>query len=238
MREINPEIANWMFEGIETWNPETIRKTGVRLKNCVSNKFEAYCKVFHPFYISKRKSNRLVSREIYEQKFYEENDLTETKEKSWNEIAKTYEITLNNESNTNIFENKFIEIGWPENLYFPTEGFLPQNQFIELLDILKKFTHNQVIIYQQIPHNNWKNDKTEDFQLANFDETLNYFTGEGFIGYLGDEKKNWMVYTDTDLSFTIIAGSKYLINSIKNSSLESFECNPNTRVDIFANEKG
>ena len=108
-------------------------------------------------YISKRKSNRLVSREIYEQKFYEENDLTETKEKSWNEIAKTYEITLNNESNTNIFENKFIEIGWPENLYFPTEGFLPQNQFIELLDILKKFTHNQVIIYQQIPHNNWKN---------------------------------------------------------------------------------
>lgn len=150
---------------------------------------------------------------------------------TWKEVSEKYGIRYHNETNLKAFVNKFQEIGWPTNLGFPSEGFLPRKEFLRLLEVLKRHsTSDKVFIYQKAPHTIWKDDLAEDLVLASFEEAGQYFE-EDFRGYLYDENKKWLIYTDTDLSFTLVGGDHSLIHSLSGSDLEVLRCTATTRID-------
>jgi hypothetical protein len=155
---------------------------------------------------------------------------------SWKTIADKYSLIFHNEITLGKFIEKFQEIGWPKNLSFPSEGYLPRQLLINLIYVLNSsVTGEPVYIYQIPPHTAFKNNKHFDLVKCSLDEVLEYFDN-GFVGYLYASDKSWIVFTDTDLSFTIVGGQKELIEKLKNSSLEVLECLSTTRVDIYGDK--
>lgn len=161
-------------------------------------------------------------REEYESKQW--NDI------SWKEVAAKYGLLFHKEISPDSFVKKFEKIGWPENLSFPEEGYLPRKQFLQLIEILRSFTSSNVKVYQTAPHIIWRDDKPIELIECSLNEVLDYFSDD-FIGYLYSEKDKWMVYTDVDLTFTLVGGPNALVETINNSELESAQCEWMDRVD-------
>jgi hypothetical protein len=155
---------------------------------------------------------------------------------SWKSIAEKYGLFFHNEISQQKFVEKFQKIGWPKNLSFPSEGYLPRQLLIDLTYILKTaVTTDTVYIYQFPPHTAFKGNKDCELVRCSLDEVLEYF-GNGFVGYLYASDKSWIVFTDTDLSFTIVGGQIQLIEKLINSSLEVLQCLSTTRVDMYADK--
>jgi len=225
---------SWMFEGALQWDPQKIKTEGVKIKNCITDQFESYCKVFHPFELLKGETDSLVEKKETFGRFDLGYNVDEWTQVSWAGVAHKYGVYVNNEVNPKRFEDVFNKIGWPLNLSFPSEGYLPQSELNVLLLILGGGKVSEMIILQEPPHTIWKYNDGDDCQVANVTEVTNYFSENGFIGYLGDMAHKWLMFTDTDLSFTIVGGSKDLIRKIMESDLEALECTAMTRVDDFA----
>lgn len=155
---------------------------------------------------------------------------------AWKSIADKYGLTFHNEINPQTYVDKFQKIGWQRNLNFPSEGYLPRQILIKLLDLLNdKSPSDEVYIYQMPPHNIWKDNKDCDLVKCSYNEVLEYFDKD-FIGYLYSADKSWVVFTDTDLCFTLVGGKKQLIDTIITSELEVLECAVTTRVDNYSDK--
>lgn len=155
---------------------------------------------------------------------------------TWKNIADKYGLTFHNEINPQTYIDKFQKIGWQRNLNFPSEGYLPRQILTKLLILLQdKSSSDEVYIYQMPPHNIWKDNKDCDLVKCNFNEVLEYFDKD-FIGYLYSIDKSWVVFTDTDLCFTIVGGQNQLIDTLISSELEVSECIATTRVDSYGDK--
>jgi len=150
---------------------------------------------------------------------------------SWQSVALKYGLHFHEEINQSSFSARFREIGWPRNLLFPREGYLVRPLLLQLLLILKEHTvNNEVYIYQLVPNSIMKDGRIDDLVKCSLEEVTEYFPKD-FIGYMYAANRSWMVYTDTDLYFTLVGGSKALIETVINSSLEVLPCLPTTRID-------
>lgn len=150
---------------------------------------------------------------------------------SWRSVAEKYGLHFHQEINQNSFTARFQEIGWPRNLLFPREGYLVRPLLLKLLLLLKQYTvGDEVYIYQLVPNSIMKEGRIDDLIKCRFEEVSEYFPRD-FIGYMYAADKSWIVYTDTDLYFTLVGGSKALIQTLANSSLEVLPCLPTTRID-------
>lgn len=155
---------------------------------------------------------------------------------TWKSIADKYGLIFHNEINPQTFVDKFQKIGWQKNLNFPNEGYLPRQLLIKLLKLLKAVnSSDQVYIYQMVPHTIWKDNKDCDLVNCCLSEVLEYFDND-FIGYLYSVDKSWIIFTDTDLEFTIVGGNKQLIDILLSSDLEVLECKATTRVDNLSDK--
>ncbi len=155
---------------------------------------------------------------------------------TWKSIADKYNLKFHNEINPQTYVDKFQEIGWQKNLNFPSEGYLPRQLLVKLLKLLKEVSSlDQVFIYQMVPHNIWKDNKDCDLVKCSFSEVLEYFDSD-FIGYLYSADKSWVIFTDTDLNFTIVGGHKQLIDILLSSDLEVLKCKATTRVDNYSDK--
>lgn len=167
--------------------------------------------------------------------------LKEYKSKSWDfvtwkSVAERYGLIFHNEISPQTFVDRFQKIGWQKNLNFPSEGYLPRQLLVKLLKLLKEYSsQDQAYIYQMPPNNIWKDNKDCDLVKCSFNEVLEYFDKD-FIGYLYSEDKSWVIFTDTDLKFTIVGGQKKLIDVLLSSDLEVLECKATTRVDIYSDK--
>ncbi|MDX2246516.1 MAG: hypothetical protein SF052_07065 [Bacteroidia bacterium] len=155
---------------------------------------------------------------------------------TWKSIADKYDLTFHNEINPKTYVDKFQKIGWQRNLNFPSEGYLPRKILTKLLTLLKEnSSSDESYIYQKPPHNIWKDNKDCDLVKCHLHEVLEYFDND-FIGYLYSADKSWVVFTDTDLCFTLVGGHKQLIDKIISSELEVLECAATTRVDNYSDK--
>lgn len=153
---------------------------------------------------------------------------------SWQSLAQKYGLTYHAEINTASYAALFQQTGWPRNLLFPSEGFLPRTLLTHLLSLLRQHTpHDEVYIYQWPPHSIFKEGRAADLVRCSFAEVLEYFDG-GFTGYLYAGDRSWLVHTNTDFHFTLVGGSKDLLEALKSSDLEVLECSAATRVDDYS----
>lgn len=244
------DIAKWIEDGKLHRTARDFESNGCNVGQCIPPIFDAYCKIFHPFEFTYDEPDILeIRNESIQKETLTTNDILQRHEQwlkeynskqwnftSWKGIADKYGLIFHSQINQKTFAKKFQKIGWQKNLIFPNEGYLPRQLLMELLNILKLQTaSNEVFIYQMAPHTIWKDNKTEDLVKCDFEEVLEYFRDD-FIGYLYPADKSWVVFTDTDLTFTIIGGKRNLIDSIIVSDLEALECAATTRVDDFSDK--
>jgi hypothetical protein len=153
---------------------------------------------------------------------------------NWRAVAEKYGLSFHQEISPLSFSAHFKEIGWPRNLIFPKEGYLARPLLIQLLSLLKHFTVDEnMFIYQLVPNSIMKDGRTEDLVKCSLEEVTEYFP-EDFIGYMYAADRSWMVYTNTDLYFTLVGGSNVLIQTLANSNLEVLPCLPTTRIDDYS----
>lgn len=171
----------------------------------------------------------IVKRSEEEQRIWESRKRENV---CWRDVAEKYGLVYHNEINPQSFVRRFQQIGWPPNLRFPSEGFLPQEALETFLAVVASHTPSQrVYIYQQAPNTIWRNSEPEELVLCRLDEVKDYFTS-GFIGYIYDEERRWIIFNDTDLCFSVVGGARKLIMDLLSSPLEVLECSANTRVDV------
>jgi hypothetical protein len=262
------DLAKWIEDETLNITRDDFKLHGCTIGHCIPPKFESYCKIFHPFEVTKDEVDILELNKEYGNQVslnisidHEGLQITETgkdgtitdifekqqerlkeyNSKKWNfvtwkSIADKYGLTFHNEINPQTFVDKFQKIGWQRNLNFPSEGYLPRQILTKLLALLKyKSPSDEVYIYRMPPHNIWKDTIDCELVKCNFYEVLEYFDKD-FIGYLYSVDKSWVVYTDTDLCFTIVGGKRQLIDILITSELEVLECAVTTRVDNFSDK--
>jgi hypothetical protein len=260
MKNLDIEQAAWINE---KKLPLNLWEEGATIGNCVPPVFEAYCKVFHPFEVTAEEPDTLenaparkkVLSEIitlnYNQGTFKainpwETDTSDLSLKlgmtnpnlrrweyvTWKQIADRYGLEFHNEINPNSYITRFVEIGYPGNLWFPKGGYLPRPVFIKLISVLSAASQAKEVCIYQLPPNNIYEVELLAGSLA---DVTSYFK-EDFIGYLYATDKSWVVYTDTDLHFTVVAGPEPLITAIVNSELEAVRCSAETRVDYFSDK--
>ncbi|ALJ00721.1 hypothetical protein [Rufibacter tibetensis] len=266
MKKLDIDSADWIWNGILPRKPENFEEEGVTIGNCVPPIFEAYCKVFHPFEVTADEpdtlENHIEFKEIlseiitfnYKQGTQKSTDPWETNSGrlgrlnqklwmtdpnlkkweyvTWQSIAEKYGLKFHNEINPTSFEALFEVIGYPRNLWFPKGGYLPRPVFIKLVSVLRAATDTEQVCVYQIPPNNINE---MELVVCSFEEAITYFK-EDFIGYLYAMDKSWIVYTDTDLHFTLAAGAVSVISAIMNSELEAIKCESDTRVDYSSDK--
>ena len=153
---------------------------------------------------------------------------------TWRSVAEKYGLTFHEEISSRSYAARFGEIGWPRNLSFPSEGFLPRSLLIQLLPVLQQHTpHDEVYLFQWPPHTIFKDGRSDDLVRCRFAEVPEYFE-EDYVGYLYAGDRSWMVHTNTDFHFTLVGGSKALLEALQSSGLEVLECTATTRVDDYS----
>ncbi|UAY50629.1 hypothetical protein [Ferruginibacter albus] len=248
MTTLSTNIARWIEDGKLPHTTKDFESTGANIGQCIPPIFDTYCKIFHPFELATDESDILEIRNKSDQKkILTQNEILKRREEwlkeynskqwsfvNWETIADKYGLIFHNQINQKTFEKKFQKIGWQKNLIFPNEGHLARQLLVKLLNILKLHTASQeAFIYQIAPHTSWKGNKAEDLVKCNLEEVLEYFNSD-FIGYLFAADKSWLVFTDTDLTYSIVGGQRKLIDGIIDSDLEAIECTSMTRVDDFS----
>lgn len=241
MTTLPPELAKWIEDG-------KLRRRGAIIGSCIPPIFESYCKIFHPFEMTQDETIFLEIKKRFKQiKTRTQNDLLQERIEwieeynskqwdfiSWKTMADKYGLVFHKQINQNVFIKKIDDVIWGKNLLLPNEGHLRRQIFIKLLKILKiQSDSNEVFIYQMVPHSIYKDNRIDDLVKCNYEEVLEYFNAD-FIGYLYATDKSWIVFTDTDLTFTIVGGQQKLIDNIIASDIEALECTSTTRVDDFS----
>ncbi|WP_299762758.1 hypothetical protein [uncultured Pontibacter sp.] len=260
MKNLNIEQADWISEEKLTLSFED---EGITIGNCLPPIFESYCKVFHPFEITTDEPDTLENDPDLKEDLAEiitfnyrqgthkttnpweasggdlnlklrmtDPNLKRWEYVTWQEIAEKYELIFHNEINPDSYITRFDEIGYPWNLWFPKGGYLPRPVFKKLNSVLSSASQtHEVCIYQMPPNNIYK----MELVSGSLEDVSNYFE-EDFIGCMYASDKSWLVFTDTDLHFTLMAGPESLITAIVNSEIEAVRCSADTRVDYLSDK--
>ncbi len=132
----------------------------------------------------------------------------------WKEVCSKNGIEFDVNTSLNSIWNHFSKNGIPYNLNYPDQGTLAYDKFKIILEQLRKDNKcNSLYVYQEMPHGITENDT---LMLMYVDDILNFFQRNGFKGYLCSFDKSFILYTDSDLQFSLWASSKELNNSLEN----------------------
>ncbi len=132
----------------------------------------------------------------------------------WKEVCNKNRIPFDNNTTLNSIWTYFSKNGIPYNIDYPDEGTLAFDKFKLLLEQLRKdIKFHRLYVYQEMPHAITENDT---LMLMYIDDILNLFKRSGFKGYLCSADKSFILYTDSDLQFSLWASSKELNDSLDN----------------------
>ncbi|HEY4289268.1 MAG TPA: hypothetical protein VGN00_19340 [Puia sp.] len=204
MEQLNIQEADWIAEGLLPRDADDGRFV---VGNCIPAGFEGYAKMFHPF--------RLDEAAV-----------------GWKEVGERYGVVFDKESSIDRYARAIKEKEASERLEFPIEGQLPLAVLTTLLEVLKPYTASgRVCIFQTPPHSIFRGGNTGELVELGLDEVPGYFT-KYFTGYLFSVDRSWIVFTDTDLDFTIVGGSAQLISSYASAFVSAFGLLYAVSVDI------
>ena len=241
------DAFDWIQSGREKFSPRTETDwTGVPVSGLITAQFEAYAKILHRIEATyKNIDNPLTDRESESLKIPKCKELRSVVESlraerlgprvRWRTLAHLLRVPFQAEICREWFRTTMKEPGcWPRLLVGPEEGFLNDEELIEVVSILAPFTSNQDCFFRFS-------------EMATNKPLLFHGILDELRGFLADEKyrvtpeywwpadRTWCLCSDYDLAFTFVGGSKELISSLRASSiLETLEVTPQTRVDYLA----
>ena len=236
--------------------------TGNVVGQCIPRVFQAYCKLFHPIHedpsirshdvtwdeekranpapIENEPGKKALAAILSDSVLVARcSGVEETQDARvmWQSLAKRQGLVFHPEFNPESFRKAFETGSWPRYLLGPAEGTLDRKTCEALISILKPFSHAQTIYFRfsdylinDLPH----------LYSGDLGDLTAFLTKPNFGGTpecWWPEDRSWCIYTDWDLTFTLIGGSKALVETcIAHSVLECIVVKPETRIDYRADK--
>jgi hypothetical protein len=176
------------------------------IAHLLSNNFEAYAKILHPFMIR----NPINKRKEYI---------------TWNTMAKNYNLAYSDGLSFDTLNYYLKDKTIPENLQLP-QTELPFFQLEILLQSIKKITKQEVLFFTSQGSNL--------AEITNVNNIIQQENGNYCLrgGYIFDESKSWIIWSDEyrDLSMTLFAGTNEMLAILTSSSLEVLKCSRETSL--------
>jgi hypothetical protein len=155
----------------------------------------------------------------------------------WHTLAKRYGLAFHPEFNHESFRKAFATGSWPRYLLAPAEGTLDRKTCEALISVLKPLSQTERIYFRfsdylmnDLPH----------LYSGDLNELTAFLTKPNFGGTpecWWAEDRSWCVYTDWDLTFTLIGGSRTLVEAcVAHPMLECIAVKPETRIDFRADK--
>jgi hypothetical protein len=248
--EIQAETAqsafDWIRDGRHKTGPHSIEPDwpGVPVAALIPEMFEAYAKIFHPIEghyenidhpldLEERKILGLPECHVLCDFVQRMRTDREAPTLRWKQVAEALGVPFQRQLSHEWFRPVLEPGCWPRYVSGPDEGILEEREATTLISILSESASSDCyfrfaeMIYIGTNKPLLYAGPLERLQRF-LKETGRQFTPE----YWWPADRSWCVCSDYDLPFTIVAGSKQLIDSIlTNAYLESIQVTPDTRVD-------
>ena len=235
-RLTNLESFQWIQDETWTTGERPDGGDGNTVRHCLPPRFESYFKLLHPIYIDKSITNKKLTWDEANKDFKEE-DLEKT---TWKDLADEYNVKFVPEISFESFRKALKDQLWPRYIIGPDEGNLEPYILKSLEKILVDYTSNKEAVYfcyfflatedWDVPV--WRPYKGRLKDVHRFKELDEFYTSPT---YWWPEDKSWCVCSDYDLEFTLIGGSKELIEQLYNAhQFEGLIVDLNTRIDYKA----
>jgi hypothetical protein len=252
--EIQVETAQFAFDWIRNGRHETVPHSiesdwpGVPVAALIPNVFEAYVKIFHaieahyenidrPLAPGERKILGLPECDVLRDFVQLMRSEPGAPALLWKRLAEALGVPFQRHLSDEWFRSVLEPGCWPRYISGPDGGILEERSAATLISILgaSSASSNCYFRFAEIPYVGTDEPLLYSGQLERLlqflKETDRQFTPE----YWWPADRSWCVCSDYDLPFTIVAGSKRLIDSIlTKADLESIQVTPDTRVDYRA----
>lgn len=249
MRPCPDDTFEWIRTGRDEFLPRDDSNWRSFVSNLIPKKFDAYAKILHGIQARYENiDNPLSDREIALLKIppcARLRSFVENLRKQhlgsrirWETLTQLMNVPFAAEICHEWFRARMEAPDcWPRFLYGPDDGNLNDDELLQVLSVLRPFTGSQDCFFRFAEIPSIGTDKPILFrgpldELSTFlSNRKNQLTPE----YWWPANHNWCLCTDYDLTFTILGGSRELIDTIlKNANLESLEVTPRTRIDYRA----
>ncbi len=246
----DPQAFDWISNGRVKTVPHSTEADwpGVPVAAVIPDLFETYAKIFHPIEsrydnidrpLAPEERKILALPECHILRDYVQRMRTEPEAPTlhWKKIAEALDVPFQRHLSYEWFRSVLEPGCWPRYVSGPVEGLLEEREATTLISILNapspssncyfRFAEmayigtNKPLLYSG---------PLEELQRF-LKETDRQFTPE----YWWPQDRSWCVCSDYDLTFTIVGGSKRLVDRIlTNADLESIQVTSDTRVDYRA----
>lgn len=223
--------------------------------------YESYTKIFHPIYERVGIDdvdltwNDIKVPDLYESPelqalmqdstavYQVEPDSEQTRRILWSEMCEKYRVPFSSLLSSDSFTRAFPKKSWPVGLFGPEDGALDTESCSALVSVLTKLSRDDTIFFEYDAHAwppDWdpKIEWSDMFYSGRLEDPLNGLIdgSQNFTPTLWwPESHDWIVYSDWDLTFTLVAGSRALCEAlIDNEVLETVEIEYSARVDHLA----
>jgi hypothetical protein len=238
-------IARGRIEGtLRANNPDW---SGNTVRHLMPDVFETYAKIFHRLDVHYENiDNPLSDEEIAVLKIPSCASLRALAEQvrergigtrvRWCEVADLFGFPFVPGLSDEWFRARLEPGCWPRYIYGPGEGYLEEDEYMEIASLLSQEGHSQYCFYRlpEIPF--VATDQPLLFQGTQLE--VNSIPTIGTWNapeYWWPSNRNWCICSDYDLSFTFVGGTRELISRILGSKeIEAIEVRPDLRVDYFA----
>lgn len=125
-------------------------------------------------------------------------------------------------------------------MLLPDEGTMDIETVKEIVAVFQSFTPDSCYFQYDLLATTFYNEGHGNGHLfyGPLQEVFDLYNSKEHVGsptYWWNENKNWCLYTDPDMDFTLFGGSRNMIDKLKaNASLECIEVDRDTRVDYRA----
>jgi hypothetical protein len=235
---------NWILKGTKK------RENNSVVANFIPTKFTHFCKIMNPFYRDKRIKDKPI---IDLEPNMGDDDVIPTEylqTMTFKELFNDLNLNYTKEISTWSLHHGIGAGKIPSYLtYFPTEGTMELEVLEETINILNSFSngincyyyYDSLKMIHSYPVSPEDHDSYRLYEGKLDDVFSLYHEGDKGLGsptYWWPEDKQWCIYTDFDFDFSIIGGSKEIIDTfVANERLECIQVDAETRVDFYADKE-
>lgn len=256
-------VFDWIAKGrdmLPARDADSSDWTGNFVAQCIPRGFPAYCKLFHPIHEDasirtrdltwdeeKRANPAPVETEPGKKTLaailsdgllvgrWSGVEESESARVPWRTLSERYGLLFHPEFNPESFRKAFENGSWPRYLLGPAEGTLDRKTSETLISVFGPFNQEQTVYFRFSDY--LVNDQPHLY-TGDLNELTSFLAKPQFGGTpecWWPQDRSWCVYTDWDLTFTLIAGSRELVDGcLAHPLLECIEVTPETRIDYRA----
>ncbi len=206
--------------------------------------YESYVKIFHAIYEDQEIAeigkgwegfSKISSSDLIRTSGAANGSLSDSERPrriSWKGLCEYFDIPFDSSVSVDQFTSLFPDGRWPYALFGPIEGTLDTESCFALISVLREFSRNEKIYFEYDSYAwppDWNPEKEwgDMFYVGRLEDLLEGQT-DGSLNFTPTlwwpESHDWVVYSDWDLSYTLIAGSSELSAEIReNETLEALQ---------------